>query len=229
MSLDRDLGRWEAGEISPEELKRLHPDTAVETLVALHERLSAIADEGAPDAEAAMERMLRQLPDRARPAQRRSSRVLLLAAAAVLLTASMAVAMPGVRDGVSGLAHGVGRLFGADSVSPPPPMSTIDRGHPGTPGEGRGVDEPVATASHEPGSADGDDQSGDSSESAGPGDDQDGSSESSGGDPSAGDGGSQDQRSDGQGSDGQSSGGDGGDQDNQPADRQATDGGAEES
>jgi hypothetical protein len=137
--------------------------------------------------------------------------------------------MPGVRDGVSGLAHGVGRLFGADPVSPPPPMSTIDRGHPGTPGEGRGVHEPVATASHEPGSADGDDQSGDTSETSGSGGDQDGSSESSGGDPSAGDGGSQDQQSDGQGSDGQSSGGDGGDQGSQPADSQATDGQADES
>jgi hypothetical protein len=226
MSLDRDLARWEIGEISPEELERLHPDAAVAALVALHERLSTIAHEGVPDAEAAMERMLQQLPDRAQPAQRRSSRVLLLAAAAVLLTASMAVAMPGVRSSVSGLAHGVGRLFGADPVSPPSPEpAAIDRAHPGTSGGGRGVDEQRDIAgSHEPGSGDGDDQGGDPSETSGSADDQGGSSGTSGGESSGGDGGSNDQGGDGQGSDGENTGGGGADEGSQTTDGQMSDG-----
>jgi hypothetical protein len=226
MSLDRDLARWEIGEISPEELERLHPDAAVAALVALHERLSTIAHEGVPDAEAAMERMLQQLPDRAQPAQRRSSRVLLLAAAAVLLTASMAVAMPGVRSSVSGLAHGVGRLFGADPVSPPSPApATIDRAHPGTSGGGRGVDEQRDIAgSHEPGSGDGDDQGGDPSETSGSAEDQGGSSGTSGGGSSGGDGGSNDQGDDGQGSHGENTGGGGADQGSQTTDGQMSDG-----
>jgi hypothetical protein len=225
MSLDRDLARWEIGEISPDELERLHPDAGVAAMVALHERLSTIAQEGVPDAEAAMERMLQQLPDRARPAQRRSSRVLLLAAAAVLLSASMAVAMPGVRSSVSGLAHGVGRLFGADPVSPPsPPPATMDRAHPGTSDGNRGVHEQRdATGSHESGSGDGDDLSGDPSETSGSEDTQDGSSGTSAGESSGDDGGSQDQGADGQGSDGENTGGDG-DGGGQSADGQMSDG-----
>jgi hypothetical protein len=229
MSLDRDLGRWEIGEISPEELERLHPDTAVAALVALHERLSTIANEEVPDTEAAMERMLLRLPDRAGPARRRSSRVLLLTAAAVLLTASMAVAMPGVRSSVTGLAHGVGRLFGADPASPPGPApATIEWGHPGAPG-GRGVHEDLdATGAHEPGSGDGDEQSGDPSETSGSVDDQDGSSGTAGGESSGGSGGSDDQGGDGQGSDGENTGGDGADQGSQATDGQTSDGQTEQ-
>jgi hypothetical protein len=228
MSLDRDLARWEIGEISPEELERLHPDAAVTALVALHERLSTIAHQGVPDAEAAMERMLQRLPDRA-PPQRRGSRVLLLAAAAVLLTASMAVAVPGVRSGVSGLAHGVGRLFGADPASPPAPVpATIDRTHPGAPDGSRGVHERRDTTESHGSGDDGDDQGGDPSETSGSADDQDGSSGTSGGESSGGDGGSDDQGSDGQGSDGQSDE-DGGGGGGQAGDGQAGDGQAEES
>lgn len=213
MTLDLDLGRWEAGEISPEELERLHPDAAVRALVALHERLSTITDEPLPDADPAMERMLAQLPDRARRAPRRGSRVLLLAATAVLLTASMAVAVPGLRSSVSGLARSVGGLFGDDAVAPPTPAAAIiDRSHPSGPGEGRGVPDQEDTEGTD-GSESGDgEQTGGSSETSGSdddeSDDESGSSESSGGE-SEGDGGSLDQESDGEGSDRESSGGDG--------------------
>lgn len=241
MSLDLDLARWETGEISSEELERLHPHSAIAPLVTLHERLSAITEEPVSDAEDEMERMLQQLPGREQRGGRRSSRVLLLAATAVLLTASMAVAMPGVRSGVSGLAHSVSRLLGADHVSPPPRASvTIGRGHPRPAGEAGGVHDGEDTqGSNGAGSADGDEPSGDTSEAPGSGDEQGGPSESSGEDSSGGDGGSRDQGSDdqgsdsqdsdsqdsdSQGSDGESIGGDGGDQDSQTTDSQATDG-----
>lgn len=224
MTLDLDLGRWEAGEISAEELERLHPDAAIRALVALHERLSTITDEPVPDADPAMERMLAELPDRARRAPRRGSRVLLLAATAVLLTASMAVAVPGLRGTVSGLAHSVGRIFGDDALAPSTPAAAIiDRSHPSGPAEGRGVPDQEDTEGTD-GSESGDGRQTDgSSETSGSDDDESGSSESSG-EESEDDGGSLDQESDGEGSDGGSSGGDGsGDEEERSSDGQ-TDG-----
>lgn len=228
MSLDLDLARWEAGEITPQELERLHPQASIGALISLHERLSTIADEPVPDTEPAMERMLAQLPERARRAPRRGSRVLLLAAAAVLLTASMAVALPGVRSSVTRFAERVGWIFGDDAVAPPSPASAIiGRGHPRGPGADRsapGQEDTTGTSGS--GSDDTSATSGSSDESSGSTDDGSGSSEGSGGDGS-GDGGSQDQTSHTPTSD--SSGGDTTSGDPQSTDGDSTDSRSEDS
>ncbi|MEO8293663.1 MAG: hypothetical protein ABI635_11080 [Actinomycetota bacterium] len=223
MSLDLDLARWEAGEITPQELELLHPQASIGALISLHERVSTIADEPVPDTEPAMERMLARLPERARRAPRRGSRALLLAAAAVLLTASMAVALPGVRSSVTGFAERVGWIFGDDAVAPPSPASAIiGRGHPRGPGadrSARGREDPTETSGS--GSDDSEDGSGST-------DDGSGSSEGSGGDGS-GDGGSQDQTSDTQTSDGEGSGGDTTSGDTQSTDGDSSDSQSEDS
>ncbi|MBA3690368.1 MAG: hypothetical protein H0W82_03005, partial [Actinobacteria bacterium] len=115
MSLDRDLVRWESGAVTDEEFLRDHPEADLGGLLSLHERMSAMGTEPVPLDEVALQRFLGALPDRARP--RRRGRSLLLAVAAVLLTASMAVAMPGVRHGVTAVTHSVGRLLGIESGS----------------------------------------------------------------------------------------------------------------
>lgn len=221
MSLDLDLARWEAGEITPQELERLHPQASIGALISLHDRLSTIADEPVPDTEPAMERMLAQLPERASRAPRRGSRVLLLAAAAVLLTASMAVALPALRSSVTGFAERVGRIFGDDAVVPPSPASAIiGRGHPRGPGADRSAPGQEDTTGTSGSGSDDSESSGPSEDGSGSTDDGSGSSEGSGGDGS-GDGGSQDQISDAQTSDGEGSGGD-----TTSGDTQSTDGGS---
>ena len=131
MSFDRDLELWETGAISVDDLVRSHPGEDVDGLLALHERMLAAAAGPVSLDEDALQGFLKSLPDRARP--RRRHRSLLLAVAAVLLTASKAVAVPAVHDGVPAVTHGVGRLLGIGS---PPATGPAPSEAPATPPPG---------------------------------------------------------------------------------------------
>lgn len=229
MSFDRDLDRWERRAVSDAELARAHPGEDVGDLLALHERMSTIGGEPVPLDEPALQRFLATLPGRSRP--RRRYRSVLLAVAAALLSASMAVAVPGVQHGVSTVTHGVGRLLGITS-SPPSPAAPspaslqtpgrIDHrggsggasdhttgGHDGDTDEGDGSGGAVATD----GGDQGQDQNGGGSGSEGGGsgggsaDQGDGGSGST--DTSSGSGSGTDEQGDGSGGDTQASSSDG--------------------
>jgi hypothetical protein len=220
MSIERDLERWEAGAMSADELASAYPSEDVADLMALHERMSTIAADPVRLDEAALQRLLARLPDRARP--RRRYRSVLLAAAAVLLMGSMAVAVPGVQHGVTAVTHGVGRLLG---ITEPPPAhpapsvpSTTSPGRDATPdhrggsdgaadptdhssgghgADGTDGDEHGGATATEGGGDQGQDQQGDGG-SAGQSDEGSGSSQSSGGSGSG-----TDEQGDGSGGDSQ--------------------------
>jgi hypothetical protein len=208
MSFERDLERWELGDISDDELVRSHPGEEVVGLLALHERMIGEAAASVSLDEGALQRLLARLPDRARP--RRRYRSVLLAVAAVLLTASMAVAVPGVHHGVTAITQGVGRLLGierpaatvpapSDVPAAPPPNDTTGDQLGGSGGSGDADDHP--TGGHEGAGSEGDqgqDQQSDGN-SGGSGD-QGQDQQSDGNSGGSGDGGS--------GSSGSSSGGD---------------------
>jgi hypothetical protein len=226
MTFERNFERWEAGDMSAEDLARAHPGEGVDELLALHERMSTIAAEPVPLDEAALQRFLAKLPDRARP--RRRYRSVLLAAAAVLLMGSMAVAVPGVQRGVTAVTHGVGRFLGitsspsgqpapaAPSTTPPGRDPTNDhRGgsgggsspsdHPteGHHGDGGGGDEGDGNVATDGGGDQGQDQQGDGSSTT------EGDQGSGSGDSSSGSGSGTDEQGDGSGGDSQPSSADG--------------------
>ena len=136
MTLEHDLERWEAGEVSLPELERAHPGTRVAGLAALHDRLSELAAEPVTMNEGALQGLLAGLPvresDGRRP--RRTRRAILLAVAAAVLMSSVALAAPGVREGMVSLTHNVGRLLTGpeNHVLSPPPAPPSNRQVPST-------------------------------------------------------------------------------------------------
>ncbi len=228
MTFERNLERWASGDMSADELSSAHPGEDIEGVMALHERMSTIATDPVQLDEAALQRFLAKLPDRARP--RRRYRSVLLAAAAVMLMGSMAVAVPGVQHGVTAVTHGVGRLLGitapppaqpAPSVGSVPSTTSPGRATPGHRGGSGGAAGPShhSTGGHGgdgtdgderggPATAGGDDQGQDQQGDAGSaGQDHEGSGSS---DSSSGSGSASDEQGDGSGGDTQtgSSGGD---------------------
>ncbi len=209
MTLEHGLERWEAGEVSLPELERDHPGSRVAGLVALHDRLSELAAEPVTMDEGALQGLLARLPLR-EPAgrrPRRARRAILLAVAAALLMSSVALAAPGVREGLVSLAHNVGRLLtGPENrvltpLRAPPSTSRVpstsntghidgsgESGHPGTShaSSGTGEDGDGSAGSGHTGSGDGESDSGRGSES------ESGSDQTGGGDG--------DQQADGSGS-----------------------------
>src|SRR3954469_2655575 len=112
MTLEQDLQRWESGALELPELERAHPDSDVQRLIDLHDQLSAVTKEAAPLDEGSVTRMLSMLPERTPTGRvRRPVRAILLGVAAALLTASVALAVPAVREGMSSLPQDVRRLI----------------------------------------------------------------------------------------------------------------------
>jgi hypothetical protein len=109
---ERDLERWESGAISTDDLLGFHPEEDLRPLLAMHERMQAAGASPVELDELALRRFVRGLPGRG--ATRRRGRGLLLAVAAVVLSASIAIAVPVVRHGVTSISH----LFGPGSPSP---------------------------------------------------------------------------------------------------------------
>ncbi len=132
MTLERNLAAWEAGELSRETL--LHRNADAAPIVALFERLTAIAAEPVPDAGAGWAALVDRLPNRvADLSERRTRRLLtrpLLAAAIVVgLTGVAAAASPQVRSGIARVWHGIehvvvgGHVSGRSAVTNPAPAS----------------------------------------------------------------------------------------------------------
>jgi len=205
-SLERDLARWERGELSLADLGLRHPGRAGGT-VALYQRLTDIGAAPVPDLEPGWERLRQRLPERpdvvrvrtVGPAfvlRRLVARPLALAAALVLLGGAIgyAAAPQAVNHRLSSFWESVEDLFRDE-----PRQGGPDR-TPGSPGD----DEPGLAPSvpddergdGEDGEDQGDEDEGDDSED-GDDDDRDGSSEDSGEGPGDGDGSDEGSGSDG--------------------------------
>lgn len=225
------LTAWEAGDLPTDELVAAHPAAA--GLIALHERMSAIAAEATPDPELGWAKVQERMTDRPsalRP--KRTSKVLVSALVAAALTGSAAVAAPhAARSVLEGVAHGIGQVFGVNGDSdgaggsdPNLPSASHPRGHDhpsvvsGSDDESDGGDSGGSGSQGPSGSDDeqgnsqgdeGDEQSGGQGDEEGSGGGQDAQDEGD----SAGEGGSggqDDQSSDNQGSGGQEDQGSGG-------------------
>ena len=183
-SLERDLARWERGELSVADLGLRHPGRAG-GMVALYQRLTDIGGAAVPDPEPGWVRLRQRLserPDVVRvrtvgPAfvlRRLVARPLALAAALVLLGGAIgyAAAPQAVNHRLSSFWEGVEDLFRDE-----PRQGGPDR-TPGSPGD----DEP-GLAPSVPDDEDGDDGDGEAGEDDGEDgddDDRDGPSEDSG-------------------------------------------------
>lgn len=170
-SLERDLARWERGELSPADLALRHPARAA-GIVALYQRLTDIGAAPVPDPALGWERLRERLPQRADvvhvrtvgPAfvlRRLVARPLALAAALVLLGGAIgyAAAPQAVNHRLSSFWESVEDLFRDE-----PRQGGPDR----TPGD----DEP-GLAPSVPDDEEGDDGDGDESEDREDGDDGD--------------------------------------------------------
>jgi hypothetical protein len=124
-SLERDLARWERGELSVADLGLRHAGRAA-GMVALYQRLTDIGGVAVPDPEPGWERLRQRLPDRpvvvpvrtVGPAfvlRRMVARPLALAAALVLLGGAVgyAAAPEAVNHRLTSIWESVEDLFGA--------------------------------------------------------------------------------------------------------------------
>jgi hypothetical protein len=137
------LTDWEAGDLSIEELVARHPEVA--GILAVHERLSALAAEPGPDPERSLAAVRERIADRpaiSRP--KRASKVFVAALVAAALSGSAAIAAPGaVRSVVDGVRSGIERIFGSGDSGDPgqagtpsaPVTTSPDRGRSESPGE----------------------------------------------------------------------------------------------
>lgn len=96
---DRDLERWERGELSTSGLVWLHGSQGVAGLVALHRRMSTLGAFPAGDPERVWRAIRDRLPDlagprRPAPLRRRLTRPLAIAAAAVLIAGTAYAGSP---------------------------------------------------------------------------------------------------------------------------------------
>lgn len=219
--LERDLERFERGELSLDALERAHPGEDVRGLAALSERLLALGAEPTPDPEASWSALRERLPERTdrvvvpfrkRRVVRRAT--VALVAAVLSTTVAYAAGFGPVRQGVDTLLDGVTKIFrddpalpGPGTPTPGPSVSTDD--HPSGGGEGGDTSGPGG------GGDDGTDGGNDDSSGPGGGDDdgsddgKDDNSGSGGGDDSGSDG-SDDSSDSGGGEDSGSGGGDDG-------------------
>jgi len=183
-SLERDLARWERGELSVADLGLRHPGRAG-GMVALYQRLTDIGGAAVPDPEPGWERLRGQLPQRPDVVQVRTlgpafvlrrlvARPLALAAALVLLGGAIgyAAAPQAVNHRLTTIWENVEDLFRDE-----PRQGGPDR-TPGSPGD----DEPGLAPSVPDGEeGDGDDgEAGEDDGEDGDDDDREGSSEDSG-------------------------------------------------
>lgn len=192
-SLDRDLARWERGELSLGDLGLRHPGRAG-GMIALYQRLTDIGVAAVPDPEPGWERLWQRLPQRPNVIQVRTvgrafvlrrlvARPLALAAALVLLGGAIgyAAAPQAVNHRLSSFWESVENLFQDE-----PRQGGPDR----TPGSPR--DDEHGLAPSVPDDEEGDDGDGEAGDDTGEDgddredgddDDRDGPSQNSGEDP----------------------------------------------
>jgi hypothetical protein len=103
--LDSDLGRWERGELSLEELEARHPNRPVREIVSLHNYLTSLRTEPTPSPSNGLS-FLTGLPSGHGPRRElraRLQRPMVVAAAVTLLTAGLAFGLEPVRRGAAKL------------------------------------------------------------------------------------------------------------------------------
>jgi large repetitive protein len=120
---DEDLSRWERGEISLTDLAARHPDQDVFGLASLYLRLATAGREPTPDPEdgwdAVRVGLLEPSPRRVHPGRRWRARPVVAAAALVILTTGIALAVEPVRRGVTSfLREAAGVVAGSGFVEP---------------------------------------------------------------------------------------------------------------
>jgi hypothetical protein len=149
---DRDLGRWERGELSMADLVALHGNDEAAGLVAVHRRMSALGTSPVGDPEAVWHAIRERLPARAgylrtAPLRRRLTRPLAIAAAAVLIAGTAYAGSPNmVQRYLTSFWHTVQSILDVDA----PANAPVDADRPSR--GGRQEDEPFAVvgdADHE--------------------------------------------------------------------------------
>lgn len=122
-TLDDDLQRWEAGELSLAEIEARHPGQDVEALVGLHARVARLGSHPVPDPEASWEMLRTRLaPRRSETARLRPNRSRRRAVAAVVavVIAAPAVSYAAAPDAVRAVAREVTDLLpGGDGTDRP--------------------------------------------------------------------------------------------------------------
>lgn len=165
-SVERDLGRWERGELSAAVLEVRHPGRA-SGMMAMYQRLTDLGSAPVPDPEAGWERLRERLPAHrvavpvrtmgpALSLRRLVARPLALAAALVLLGAAVgyAAAPEAVNRRLTSVWKSVEDLFSDDPVQGRPDQSprspgddqpgvapSVSDGEDGDDGEGEGGEE----------------------------------------------------------------------------------------
>ena len=154
---DRDLERWEQGELSMSDLVALHGSDGAAGMVVLHRRMSALQTGPVGDPETVWRAIQERLPSVAvqrqtAPFRRRLTRPLAIAAAAVLIAGTAYAGSPNaVQRYLTSFWHAVQSIMDVDAPGNAP--ADADR-----PSRGGGQeDEPVAGV----GDADNDDRNGD--------------------------------------------------------------------
>lgn len=222
-SLERDLARWERGELSVADLGLRHPGRAA-GMVALYQRLTDIGGAAVPDPEPGWERLRERLPQRPDVVQVRTlgpafvlrrlvARPLALAAALVLFGGAIgyAAAPQAVNHRLSSFWEGVEDLFRDEPRQGGPDRTPGSAGDdepglaPSVPDDEDGDDGGDGEAGEDDGEDGDDDREGpseDSGEGSGDGDEDDEAAEPSDGESS--NEGSGDGSDEGSGSDGSS-------------------------
>ena len=110
--LRADLARWEAGELTADELVRRHPGPEVGAMLALHGQLSQLVDAPTPDPAAAWAVVGAALPARAETVRaRRGPRRSVVAAIVVSVLAVPAVSYAAAPDTVESVVREVRDLL----------------------------------------------------------------------------------------------------------------------
>lgn len=143
--LDHDLARWEAEEITLEEVARRHPGASISAVTGLHARLTSLADAPSPDPSAAWTAVTKRLPTGPPTARSRRLRRPVIAALVASLLAIPTVSYAAAPDAVRSAVRRVADLF---------PGTDDARG-------GEGVDDDITpTTASEPSGGDPDPSSG---------------------------------------------------------------------
>jgi hypothetical protein len=119
--LERDLIRWERGEVTLEDVEAAHPEVGIHELVRVHTRLSMLRAIPMPDVERAWSMTISRLDDRAEPMMARMRawvrKPLIASFASVVMTggAAYAAGVDPVERAVDGAWAGLTRVVTKES------------------------------------------------------------------------------------------------------------------
>jgi large repetitive protein len=120
---ERDLDRWEAGNISLQELEAASTEDAAVELARLHSRLSSLATMPTPDPEESWQTLREQLPRiTSRRVRERARRAVVLAMGAAALIGGVAFAADPVREVLTRAAAGLMGIFNNDPIAVAQPI-----------------------------------------------------------------------------------------------------------